>query len=245
MKVLLLPGMDGTARLFGPLIEELPSWLEPQAVAYPGDRPLGYAELLDSIEIPDKAFAIVAESFSGPLAVALAHRHPHQVLALALAASFVRSPVRFTPRWSAALVLPQLFTYLPPAWVLRELLLGPKATDAEVQLLREVLASIAPEVLARRVQEMIRVDVSRELAAVGQPLLYLQASRDRLVGPHNLSIIQQLHGSLQVARINAPHLVLQRAPAAAAAAIGAFLGGCAGAALGRTVVVAGIDVAPS
>lgn len=245
MKVLLLPGMDGTGRLFGPLMEELPSWLEPQAVAYPGDRPRGYTELLDSITLPDEPFAIVAESFSGPLAVALAHRHSHQVLALVLAASFVRSPVRFTPRWSAALVVPQLFTHLPPAWVLRELLLGSKATSVEVQLLREVLASIAPEVLARRVQEMIRVDVSRELAALAQPLLYLQASRDRLVGPHNLSIIQQLHGSLQAARIDAPHLILQTAPAASAAAIGPFLGGCAGAALGRAVGVTGVHVAPS
>lgn len=245
MKVLLLPGMDGTGRLFGPLMEELPSWLEPQAVAYPGDRPRGYTELLDSIALPDEPFAIVAESFSGPLAVALAHRHPHQVLALVLAASFVRSPVRFTPRWSAALVLPQLFSRPPPAWVLRELLLGPKATDGEVQLLREVLASVAPEVLARRVQEMIRVDVSRELAALGQPLLYLQASRDRLVGPYNLAIIQQLHGNIQVASIDAPHLVLQKAPAAAAAAIGAFLGPSSSAALGRTVGVTGVYPAPS
>jgi hypothetical protein len=39
--LLLLPGMDGTGRMFAPLIARLPASLEPRAIAYPGDRALG------------------------------------------------------------------------------------------------------------------------------------------------------------------------------------------------------------
>lgn len=240
MRVLLLPGMDGTSQLFAPLVAQFPPWLQAQPVAYPLDRPLGYAELLDSIDLPDGPFAIVAESFSGPLAVALARRHPHRVAALVLVATFVRRPLRFTPAWAARLVRAPRFARPMPAWLLRAMLLGPTATDGEVQQLQEALASVDPNVLAHRVQEILRVDVSREFAALDQPILYLLGGRDRVVGQHNLAYMQRLHPRIQVARIDAPHLVLQQEPAAAAAAIGAFLGHCSGAALGRTVGATGV-----
>ena len=75
MHLLLLPGMDGTGRLFGPLLRALPPALSPVVVAYPVDQPYGYAELLPLVEAAAPAgaeFVVLGESFSGPLALLLA-----------------------------------------------------------------------------------------------------------------------------------------------------------------------------
>ena len=43
MRLVLLPGMDGTGRLFGPLLAALPPGIDGEPVAYPRDEPLGAA----------------------------------------------------------------------------------------------------------------------------------------------------------------------------------------------------------
>jgi pimeloyl-ACP methyl ester carboxylesterase len=96
MHLILLPGMDGTGRLFGPLLRILPPGLEAAVVAYPADRPCGYAELLPLVEaaVPDGGeFLILGESFSGPLASLLAARRPRRLRGVILCASFARSPL--------------------------------------------------------------------------------------------------------------------------------------------------------
>ncbi|HEX2836088.1 MAG TPA: hypothetical protein VHW00_23995 [Thermoanaerobaculia bacterium] len=109
--LLLLPGLDGTGTLFGEFIAALPPHIAPVVIRYPTDEALSYEELLAFIEerLPEGTFAVLGESFSGPLAIELAAKSP-RVRAVILCASFVRSPVRFaawlvrpslrvTPRW--------------------------------------------------------------------------------------------------------------------------------------------------
>ena len=72
--MLLLPGTDGTGRLFGPLQKALPSDLRTQVISYPTNELLGYDTLTDRIDLPNQPFALVAESFSGPIGIRLAAR---------------------------------------------------------------------------------------------------------------------------------------------------------------------------
>ena len=68
LRLVLLPGMDGTGILFEPLLEALPQAWEAEVVQYPPDKALGYEALLDIVEraIPiDGPFVLVGESFSG------------------------------------------------------------------------------------------------------------------------------------------------------------------------------------
>lgn len=95
MQLLLLSGMDGTGRLFGPLLRALPSSLSPVVGAYPADRPYGYAELLPLVEAAAPAgaeYVVVGESFSGLLALMLAAQRPPGLRGIVLCESFVRSP---------------------------------------------------------------------------------------------------------------------------------------------------------
>jgi pimeloyl-[acyl-carrier protein] methyl ester esterase len=70
--IVLLPGMDGTGALFEPLLGVIPACFSTQIVQYPPDRPLSYEQLLPLVreQVPvDRRLVLVAESFSGPLAL--------------------------------------------------------------------------------------------------------------------------------------------------------------------------------
>jgi len=105
MRLLFLPGMDGTGLLFEPMVKALPPSLTAHVVAYPPDQPLGYNELLQLIQkAADEGgdFVVVGESFSGPLALMLAVRRPVGLGGVVLCASFVRFPLPVPERWRGA-----------------------------------------------------------------------------------------------------------------------------------------------
>src|SRR5262249_21123112 len=85
---------------------------------------------------PAGPFAVVAESFSGPLGIRLAQRHADQLRALVLAATFVRNP-SFAASM-ARLIGPYLFKRKPPEFALRWTLLGSDAGNDELEQLRSI-----------------------------------------------------------------------------------------------------------
>ncbi len=78
MTLVLLPGLDGTGLLFGPIVDKLAAGIEPLIVRYPCDVLLGYRELLPLVEeqLPAGPFVLLGESFSGPLTVMVAGSVP-------------------------------------------------------------------------------------------------------------------------------------------------------------------------
>jgi pimeloyl-ACP methyl ester carboxylesterase len=82
---------------------------------------------------------------------------------------------------------------------------------------------VKPEVLKQRVRTILACDARAELAKVQVPILYLQATRDRLVGPFCPENIRHIEPQTEVVRIAGPHLILQRQPEQSAAAIRAFM----------------------
>jgi pimeloyl-ACP methyl ester carboxylesterase len=99
--LVLLTGMDGTGLLFQPFVEALGDvgQVEVRTIAYPAREPLDVAALTEvaCAALPSGPLVILGESFSGPIAVALAARCADRVQGLILCCSFVRNP---RPRWS-------------------------------------------------------------------------------------------------------------------------------------------------
>jgi pimeloyl-ACP methyl ester carboxylesterase len=176
---------------------------------------LGYDELLHELPRPEGPFVIVAESFSGPLALKLAAQTPLGLRAVILVATFVRCPVR-VPRMVAPLVRPGWFRAPPPAWVVRRQLVGADASDALVFAVQRANASVHPEVLAGRLREVIRVDASQELRRCSVPIFYLAGRQDRVVRRFNVEGMKRIRPSLEIAELDSPHLVLQCQPKASA-----------------------------
>lgn len=96
--ILLLPGLDGTGRLFDRLVRELEPTVQVRVISYPSERFLGYSALAELVvsQAPTGAYAIVAESFSGPVAVMVGATKPTGLRGIILSASFVVPPA---PRW--------------------------------------------------------------------------------------------------------------------------------------------------
>lgn len=223
METLLLPGMDGTGRLFAPLEARLVADLGARIVPFPPDKPLRYDGLLTQIPIPAAGpFAIVAESFSGPLGIRLATQYRHRVRALVLAATFVRNPLRFAG-WMQPLFGPRLFRMRLPDLALRLALLGMDASDDDVSALRAALHSVEPEVLAGRLREIIAVDVTDEFARGTVPLLYIAGEHDRLVNTGAVRELKRMLPDMETQVLDAPHLVLQSRPLDAANLISEFV----------------------
>lgn len=76
--LVLLPGMDGTGTLFDPLLAVLPKTCQIKVIKYPTDASLTYEELeryvIERLPIGRSPLIVIAESFSGPIALRLAAR---------------------------------------------------------------------------------------------------------------------------------------------------------------------------
>ena len=217
--------MDGTGLLFEPLLEALPGWLQPKVLAYPASEPLGYAELLPLVRDacpPAAEFVVLAESFSGPLALMLAACEPSGLRGIILCASFIRCPLSAPLRWIAGAARPIWFR-LTPTWPARWALLGRHGTDRLNRLFATAAATVSPEVMAARAKAIATVDASAELRKSRVPMLYLAGGQDRVVGPSCLSPIRLMKPDIEVVELSGPHLLLQTFPVETAYEVGQFI----------------------
>lgn len=223
--MVMLPGMDGTGDLFAPILPALSAVVATQVVSYPRDQRLDHAALAGLVlaQLPQaRPFALLGESFSGPVAAAVAARSAP--VALVLACSFVANPHPLLR------LLRPLLPLLPPptalmgplAWAL----MGRHATPALRSALAGALRQVDPAVLKFRAAATLQADARASLAAVRCPVLYLQARQDRVVPRRGLAQVLQARPTTEVAAIDGPHFLLQARPAEAAQAIVSFLRRC-------------------
>ena len=165
-QMLLLPGLDGTGKLFAPLIDALPSFAEPRIVSYPNQPVKSYDELLEFVQNANPIndpFVLVAESFSGPLAIKFAAANTDKVDALILCATFVENPLPKLTVWLKGLVRPLLFRFTPPGFLLRYFLLEKNCPEALVDQLSDILKLLRPEVIASRIRLVLSADEKESL----------------------------------------------------------------------------------
>lgn len=193
--LILLPGMDGSGELFGPLLCATGTDVKATMVDYPTEKLLSYVDLTKLIltSLPQtEPFVLVAESFSGPVAVMLAVEEPPGLVGLILCASFARNPrpSRFT----------LVFTNWRPEGLLRSLFLNGETSTSLRDSFAKALNRVSPAVLAGRLREIVNVDVTADLARIDVRCLYLRATRDRIVPKAALKPFKRISASLAGAR---------------------------------------------
>jgi pimeloyl-ACP methyl ester carboxylesterase len=234
--LVLLPGLDGTGTLFGPLVEALAGKLRVTVLSYPVDRALGYdaLEAIADAGLPAQGpLVLLGESFSGPLAVSIAARHPDRVVGLVLCCSFVRNPRPLLGLLRALLPLVP-FGQVPLA-LMAAVLFGRFDTPSLRAGLARALAPVPGAVLRARLRSVIDVDATGRLDRVTCPVLYLQAGEDLLVPASVSRSLVRRHPSVEVLRLRGPHALLQAMPEACAKVIAVFVGDAeAASAIART-----------
>lgn len=220
--IVLLPGMDGTGLLFTDFVRALDATTI--VVAYPGDAPLGYAELEQLVlaSLPtDEPYILLGESFSGPLAMAIAAQRPPLLQAVILVCTFARLPVPRIPGWLQRLVGSSAVVRVPLALTAR-MVLGSFYSRRVYALLEKVHGMVTPAVWKARLRAVLAIDQTALLSRIEVPVLCLRATRDRVVFRPASRVIARHLPQVRVVDIDAPHFLLQTKPAEAAAAIEAF-----------------------
>jgi pimeloyl-ACP methyl ester carboxylesterase len=223
VKLILLPGLDGTGELFEPLLEHLADDFEPQVVSYPGEGDQTYAELLEVVRaaLPrSEAYVVLGWSFSGPLALTLAATAPPNLRGVILCASFESNPQPLLG-WLAPLAQPPLFRLFPLFSQAKALLGGYSNPDLRRRL-ASAHAKAGATALSCRVRQVLGLRDSALARQCPVPLLYVAGDRDRVVPRRNVRAIAQSVPVAEVVTLRGPHLVLLTDPEAAAAAISQF-----------------------
>jgi pimeloyl-ACP methyl ester carboxylesterase len=222
--LVLLPGMEGSGAIYGPLVEAAPPGIETLSVSYPAGAANGYDDLMPLCRaaLPrGRPFHLLGWSFSGPLALRIAAERPPGLRGVVLASSFVRRP-SWVPAAMHRLARPWLFKLYPPAAQLKALL-GRQDTPELRRLLREAHALAGAEALAGRVRAAMTVDAREALRACVVPILYLRATRDEVVRARCADEVRALAPATEIVELPGSHLTLIAAPAAAWAALLPFL----------------------
>jgi pimeloyl-ACP methyl ester carboxylesterase len=226
LKLVLLPGMDGTGELFSEFSAALAGEFETATVRYPTEQCLSYSELEGFVRAvcpTSGPFVLLAESYSTPPAIKYAASNPKNLEGLIICAGFASSPMRGWRRFLAKLLAPIMF-YIPlPNLAAKLWLTGPDAPPSLVELVRTAVSSVKPKVLARRLRDVLACEVRPEMGQVTVPVLYLQAKRDRLVSASCFHDLRQIRPQMAVVALEGPHLLLQREPDKAAEAVVQFV----------------------
>jgi pimeloyl-[acyl-carrier protein] methyl ester esterase len=224
LTLVLLPGMDGTGELFAPFINKLDARFRTQVIQYPLGEPLDYCALEAFVRsrLPlTEHFALLGESFSGPIAISIASLPPPNLIATILCCTFASNP---QPRLA---LLRRLFSFAHPKMfpvsLVAALLLGVHSTPQLRAALASALSKVTASVFRTRLRAILEVNVTAELGRIQAPVLYLQALKDRLVPAEAAAEVVRVNLKIQIARIDAPHCLLQVCPDAAITAISAFL----------------------
>ena len=225
-ELVILPGLDGTARMLDAFCARLAELgCDARAIGYPPDQPLDYEALepLVLAQLPsNRPFVLMAESFSGPLALKIASRAPGGLTGLVLSTSFASSPL---PWMRPLLGLAGLAPARLPMVALAPLLLGRWATPELKAQLAEALRTVSTRVLRARAVAALEVDASACLREVQVPTLCLQAKQDRLLRSSATRELKQGLADCQVVAVEGPHLLLQTAPRTCAQTVAEFIAG--------------------
>ena len=225
---MLLPGLHGSVRLFEPLVKHLRR-IAPHVHVLPVPLPLTgpqdyvslAAPLIERLA-PLSPVSILAESFSGPLALHLAASPRVRVDRLILAASFCGAPR--PPVFSLMPVRP-LFAFRVPKSVIRHFLTGSASTNALVMAIRTEIQAVRGKVLAQRLRHVLALHPDDCPSPIVAKTLLLQAQHDALLPWEAQSELERLLPEAQVEWIDGPHLLLQVRPADCAQRIASFLAG--------------------
>jgi pimeloyl-ACP methyl ester carboxylesterase len=214
LMVVLLPGMDGTGELFRPFLSSLASTCPVQVIGYPRDTDLTYVQLqqyvLDSLPTGEP-ITLIAESFSGPIALGLCGFSNLNIRAVVLVCSFASRPLGIIGSMLACLPMTFLFHIKPPKLVVRAFLLGRTAPEELVAATIGAISSVRPGVLAGRLRAALRLSPSQRAAAPTR-VIAIFATRDRLLRRAAKRSLEEACPALEEHWVEGPHFALQVAP---------------------------------
>jgi len=219
-RLVLMPGLDGSGALFAPLLPLIDRHFDIIVVRYPDldsfDDYVNHARAC----LPDGGpVALLAESFSSPVALTLMAEDRSRIRGAVLSAGFACSPRPLLSR-AARYLPPGLMTCMPLYRLCLDLfgLGGGDYPEARALSLR-LMPRLDPAAMKHRAVLLQRIDVTPLLPKIQSPVLCLRAGRDRVVPAKHADILLRGLRNAHRVDIDGPHLLLQARPRECAAQI--------------------------
>jgi pimeloyl-ACP methyl ester carboxylesterase len=222
--LVILPGLDGTGARFADFIREIAPAVDARVIPFPTDEPLGYAELETLVRqaLPaDRRFVLLAESFSGPLAIRIGADPPRGLAGVILCGTFAKNPYPWLRRVRPLAV--RLPVKSLPRWLRAPLMWGSGNPRRAPPRGQRAISAVTSPVIRRRIGEVLSVDETARLGAIELPILVLIAARDRLLPRAAAHLLLQSLPLAQFEEIDGPHLLLQSRPSECAVPVLRFV----------------------
>lgn len=207
MKLVLLPGMDGTGVFFRPMLRHLKG-IDSQTIPLPQQGPQDYSALVDFVErqLPEGDFVLLAESFSGEIARCLVARQLPNLKGVIFVVSFLSNPAGWLPGMACKLPL-SLGLRLPGAgFLMKRGALDKEAHAKRVEEMLKVLRALDESTLKARLNQI--AGLKSQVQSYDIPAVYLGANQDVLVTRAALDDFKVCFPSLDVEYLNGPHMLL-------------------------------------
>lgn len=207
--LVLMPGLDGTGLLFERVVAALPTDFRVHVVRYPNDASLSLDEhaAVAVRDIPSGPTVLLAESFSGLVALHLLRERHRPVEKVIFVASLLRSPLYLKVLLPLFGGLFGLQGFIPNGFW-RYFCMGAGATGSDIEWLKGVLAQVSPSVVAHRLKLVASAAVKSE-APIDIPTFYIQPDADRLVPRSAPEHFQVVFNRFTLLRVAGPHFLLQ------------------------------------
>lgn len=213
MKLVLLPGLDGTGELFTPLINQLDSSIETQIITYDLNTKQTYDELTQYVlsNLPKEEFVLLAESFSGPIAYQVASIRPKELKSLIIVASFLERP-KPTLLKLLTLMPSKLLTLPLPTFIIRFFFLGFIVKSEIILLFKMSIRKVSSGVIHFRLKELLKLRFEDCYKKIHMPTIYIQATDDKLVSSTAFNDWEVVSKNIQLFQVQGEHFILQSNP---------------------------------
>jgi len=210
LKLVLLPGMDGTGKLFEEFLSNYNG--DHLVISLPQNGPQHYSRLAKSLEhqLPKEDYILLAESFSGGIVPILLKQHSAHIKGVIFVASFLSCPNKLLLQITKLLPLKYLAS-IPLSNVAHKLLfLGQNASKENLSTFRTVINSIPEQVLKARLTTMSHQKMPLETFDI--PTVYIQANSDKLISTLKSEELRKIFRNIKYFQIDGPHFILQSKP---------------------------------
>lgn len=209
MKIILLPGVDGTGILFKPFVDIFKADVSVEVIPLTKDSDQSILNQVSVIEetVGDEKVVLIVESYSGLLAYELARRNKIHIEQIFFFGCFLQPP-SFIGK--VGRFLPVRLLNIIPDKLLSHILFNRWASPELIALFRKAIESVDFPNLKKRLNTI--GIYQKPTQPIDVPCVYVQGTMDNLVSAYNVKAFEELCINLQIEVVEATHMLLQTQP---------------------------------
>lgn len=211
LKIILLPGLDGTGLLFNGLLKALPNDLEVDVICLNDLSARTYHE--QAIELAARYvgtdLVLVAESYSGRLAYEWCGVSNAAVRAVVFLASFVSAPSLIS-RLAGYLPVSLLKPHRLSRYLVNRVGFAGAGAPEHIDPVFESIRLTDQHTLKQRLKNISQLHTPSKLYNI--PSVYIRPSHDYLVANKAVAAVTSVFNNLEVVRVSGGHFIAQSRP---------------------------------